>query len=73
MNLNLTIRNIGIVLVILGIILLMVFWVYTILTAEVDPIIRISLIAIIIGIMIALFSILQEKVKNKDNETIRKY
>ena len=73
MNLNLTIRNIGIVLVILGIILLIVFWVYTILTAEVDPIIRISLIAIIIGIMITLFSILQEKVKNKDNETIRKY
>ncbi|MBE0523744.1 MAG: hypothetical protein IBX40_05345 [Methanosarcinales archaeon] len=73
MNLNLTIRNIGIVLVILGVILLMVFWVYTILTAEVDPIIRISLIAIIIGIMITLFSILQEKVKNKDKETKRKY
>ena len=71
MDLNL--RNLGIGLMIFGIILLIAFGLYTLLAAEVSPIIRLSLIAIIIGIVIALFSLLKEKSDNKDLETERKY
>ena len=72
-NMDLNLRNLGIGLMIFGIILLIAFGLYTLLAAEVSPIIRLSLIAIIIGIVIALFSLLKEKSDNKDLETERKY
>ena len=73
MNINLNLRNIGMGLVILGIIVLVGYSLYLLLAAELNSIIRLSLIAIIIGIVIALFSILKEKYENKDHETERKY
>ena len=73
MNVNLTLRDIGIGLLFFGLILLFVFGLYTILASEVDFIIGISFVAIILGIVIAIFSLLKEKYENVDHETKRKY
>ena len=73
MNMNLTLRDIGMVLLFFGVILLLVFGLYTILASEVDFIIRISFVTIILGIVIAIFSLLKEKYENEDHETERKY
>lgn len=69
---NITLRDIGMGLLFLGIILLIGFGVFSILTADIDVIIRISLGAIIIGILIALFSLLKET-GNINREIERKY
>jgi hypothetical protein len=73
MKVNLTLRNIGMGLLFFGLILLFVFGLYTILASEVDFIIRISFVAIILGIVIAIISLLKEKYENVDHETERKY
>jgi hypothetical protein len=73
MNMNLTLRDIGMGLLFFGLILLFVFGLYTILASEVDFIIRISFVAIILGIVIAIISLLKEKYENVDHETERKY
>ena len=73
MNVNLTLRDTGMALLLFGLILLFVFGLYTILASEVDFIIRISFVAIILGIVIAIFSLLKEKYENVDHETERKY
>jgi uncharacterized membrane protein YGL010W len=73
MNVNLTLRDIGMGLVFSGLILLFVFGLYTIFASEVDLIIRISLLVIILGILIAIFSLLKENYEHKDHETVRKY
>jgi hypothetical protein len=73
MNVNLTLRDIGMGLLFFGLILLFVFGLYTILASEVDFIIRISFVAIILGIVIAIISLLKEKYENVDHETERKY
>jgi uncharacterized membrane protein YadS len=73
MDVNLTLRDIGMGLLFFGLILLFVFGLYTILASEVDFIIGISFVAIILGIVIAIFSLLKEKYENVDHETKRKY
>ena len=71
MDINL--RDVGMGLLILGLILLIGFGLYSILIAEINSVIRISLGAIIIGILIAIFSLLKEQIVNKDMEIERKY
>jgi uncharacterized membrane protein SirB2 len=76
MDINSTLRNLGIGLVLLGIILLAGFGLYHLLTALLSTElnwISISLTAIILGIILALISLLKEKMEKKDKETERKY
>jgi len=70
---DITLRDVGMGLLILGLILLIGFGLYSILIAEINSVIRISLGAIIIGILIAIFSLLKEQIVNKDMEIERKY
>jgi hypothetical protein len=70
---DITLRDVGMGLLILGLILLIGFGLYSILTAEIYFVIRISLGVIIIGILIAIFSLLKEQTFNKDIEIERKY
>jgi uncharacterized membrane protein YGL010W len=70
---DITLRDVGMGLLILGLILLIGFGLYSILTAEIYFVIRISLGVIIIGILIAIFSLLNEQTFNKDIEIERKY
>jgi uncharacterized membrane protein YGL010W len=70
---DITLRDVGMGLLILGLILLIGFGLYSILTSEIYFVIRISLGVIIIGILIAIFSLLKEQTFNKDIEIERKY
>lgn len=73
MIINLNLRDIGMGMVILGLILLLVFGLYTIMVSEIAFIIRISIVAIILGIVIALLSLIKENLESTDHFTERKY
>lgn len=76
MDINNTLQNLGIGLILIGIFLLAGFGLYHLLTALLSTEISwisISITAIILGIMLALISLLKEKMEKKDKETERKY
>ena len=73
MNNNTTFRNIGIGLTLVGLILLLVYVFYEILSSDGSFIPKLSIAAILSGIALALFSLIKEKTAVKDNEIERKY
>ncbi|NOR48629.1 MAG: hypothetical protein GQ533_11395 [Methanosarcinaceae archaeon] len=73
MNNNTAVRNIGIGLTVIGFILLMMYAFYEILASDTSLILKLSIAAIILGIALALFSLIKEKKAVKDNEIERKY
>ncbi len=73
MDSNTAVRNLGIGLAIIGIILLVGYAFYNILTIESDMILKISLATIILGIILALLSLIKEKMGTNDAEVERKY
>lgn len=77
MELNSFIRNLGMALTVIGIILLAGYGIYnlmaSILIQSSSMVLNISITAIILGIMMALLSLLIEKIKKKDREVERKY
>ncbi|MBW6517970.1 MAG: hypothetical protein K0A89_05660 [ANME-2 cluster archaeon] len=73
MDSNTAVRNLGIGLVVIGIIMLVGYAFYTILTIESNMILKLSLAAIILGIILALLSLIKEKMGEEDAEIERKY
>ena len=73
MDSNTAVRNLGIGLTVIGIILLVGYAFYNILTMESNLILKLSLAAIILGIIIALLSLIKERIATKDTEIERKY
>ena len=73
MDNNTAVRNLGIGLAVIGIILLVGYAFYNILTIESNLILKLSLAAIILGIIIALLSLIKERIETKDTEIERKY
>jgi len=73
MDSNTAVRNLGIGLAVVGIILLVGYAFYNILTMESNLILKLSLAAIILGIIIALLSLIKERIGTNDTEIERKY
>ena len=73
MNNNTTVRNIGIGLTLIGLILLMIYTFYEILASNENLILKLSIAAILLGITAVLFSLVKEKTAAKDKEIERKY
>ena len=73
MNRNIAVRNIGIGLTLVGFILLLVYVFYEILASDGSLIPKLSIAAILLGIVVVLFSLIKEKRAVKDNEIERKY
>lgn len=77
MDFNNTVRNFGMGLMVIGIILIVGFGIYNVLTAllitDLNWIVKVSITAIILGIILALFSILKEKLEKSDTQIQRKY
>jgi len=73
MNSNTAVRNLGISMAVIGIILLIGYAFYNILTIESNLILKLSFAAIILGIIIALLSLIMERIGTKDTEIERKY
>jgi len=73
MDNNTAVRNLGIGLAVIGIIMLVGYAFYNILTLESNLVLKLSLAAIILGIVIALLSLIKERIGTKDTEIERKY
>ncbi|MBC2699450.1 MAG: hypothetical protein HF976_05040 [ANME-2 cluster archaeon] len=73
MDNNTAVRNLGIGMAVIGIILLVGYVFYNILTIESNLILKLSFAAIILGIIVALLSLIKERIGTKDTEIERKY
>lgn len=73
MDSNTAVRNLGIGLAVIGIIMLVGYAFYNILTIENNLVLKLSLAIIISGIIIALLSLIKERIGTKDTEIERKY
>ncbi|MCG7849736.1 MAG: hypothetical protein MIO93_11245 [ANME-2 cluster archaeon] len=73
MDSNTAVRNLGIGLTVIGIIVLVGYAFYNILTIESNMVLKLSLAAIILGILLALLSLIKEKMGTNDAEVQRKY
>ncbi|MBW6470792.1 MAG: hypothetical protein K0A90_06175 [Methanosarcinaceae archaeon] len=73
MNRNIAVRNIGIGLTLIGFILLMMYAFYEILASNENLILKLSIAAILLGIMVVLLSLFNENRAVKDKEIERKY
>lgn len=73
MDSNTSVRNLGISLAVIGIILLVGYAFYNFLTIGSNLVLKMSITAIILGIVLALLSLIKEKMGTKDTEIERKY
>ena len=73
MNRNIAVRNIGIGLTLVGFILLLVYVFYEILASDESLILKLSIAAILLGVVVVLLSLTKEKRAVKDKEIERKY
>ena len=73
MDRNTAARNLGIGLAVIGIIMLVGYAFYNILTIESNLMLKLSLAIIILGMIIALLSLIKERIGTKDTEIERKY
>jgi len=72
MESNTAMRNLGLGLAVIGIVMLVGYAFYNIFI-ESNSVLKLSLAAIISGIIIALLSLIKEKIGTKDTEIERKY
>ena len=72
MDSNTVVRNLGIGLAVIGIIILVGYALYNIFI-EINLVLKLSLAAIISGIIIALLLLIKERIETKDSEIERKY
>jgi uncharacterized membrane protein len=73
MDSNTAVRNLGISLAVTGIILLVGYTFYNLLTIESNLVLKLSIAAFILGIVLTLLSLIKEKIGKKDTEIERKY
>lgn len=70
---NITVRNLGIGLTVIGFVLLLGYALYNIVIIESSLILKMSIIAIVAGIVLVLLTLIKEKTGVKDKETERRY
>ncbi|AKB18270.1 MULTISPECIES: hypothetical protein [unclassified Methanosarcina] len=73
MNSNTAAKNLGIGLAVIGFLLLLGYGLYNLFTFESSPVLKVSIGAIIAGIMLVLLTLIKEKMSVKDKETKRRY
>lgn len=73
MNRNIAVRNIGIGLTLVGFTLLTGFVFYEVLASDGSLIPKLSIAAILLGVVVVLLSLIKEKRAVKDTEIERKY
>ena len=73
MDSNTTVRNLGIGLTVIGFILLMGYALYNIVINESNLILKMSIMAIVAGIVLVLLTLIKEKTGVKDKEIERRY
>lgn len=73
MNSNTSLKNIGTGLAVIGFVLLLGYGLYNFFTEESSPVLKVSIGAIVAGIILVLLTLIKEKVSVKDKETERKY
>ncbi|MBN2488408.1 MAG: hypothetical protein JXA98_05210 [Methanosarcinaceae archaeon] len=73
MDSNTTMRNLGIGLTVIGFVLLVGYTLYILITTESNLILKISIVAIVAGILLVILTLLKEKTGVKDKEIERRY
>jgi uncharacterized membrane protein len=73
MDSNTTVRNLGIGLTVIGFVLLVGYALYNIFTIESSLILRISIVAIVAGIVLVILTLMKERMVMKDKEIERRY
>ncbi|RXA21826.1 hypothetical protein EQO05_00895 [Methanosarcina sp. MSH10X1] len=73
MNSYTAVKNLGIGLVVTGIIFLLGFGLYNLFTKESSMVLKISIGAVVAGILLVLSVLIKEKMVIKDKETERRY
>ena len=73
MDNNTAVRNIGIGLTLIGFILIVGYALYELFTVESSGILKMSIVAIVAGIILVLLILIKEKMRVKDSEIERKY
>jgi len=73
MDSNTTVRNLGIGLTVIGFVLLVGYALYNIVIVESSLIIKISIMAVVAGIVLVLLTLIKERKDMKDKEIERKY
>jgi hypothetical protein len=73
MNSNTAVKNLGIGLTVMGFLLLLGYALYNFFTVESSLIFKISIGAIVAGIVLALMALIMEKMSVEDKEIERRY
>ena len=73
MNSNTAVKNLGIGLAVVGFVLLLGYGLYNLFAIESGPVLKVSIGAIVAGIVLVLLILIKEKMSVEDKETERKY
>jgi uncharacterized membrane protein YGL010W len=73
MGSNKALKNLGTGLAVAGFVLLLGYGLYNLFSTESSPILKVSIGAIVAGLVLVLFTLIKEKVSVEDKETERKY
>ncbi|WP_440948204.1 hypothetical protein ACSAZL_08225 [Methanosarcina sp. T3] len=73
MNSSTTVKNLGSGLAVIGFVLLLGCGFYSFLTTDSSLVLKVSIGAIVAGIVLVLLTLIKEKTSVKDKETERKY
>ncbi len=73
MDSNTVVKNLGIGLTVIGFVLLLGYALYNFFTIESSPILKMSIGAIIAGIVLVLLALIKEKMGVEDKEIERRY
>jgi uncharacterized membrane protein YGL010W len=73
MGSNTALKNLGTGLAVAGFVLLLGYGLYNLFSTESSPILKVSIGAIVAGLVLVLFTLIKEKVSVEDKETERKY
>ncbi|MCL7412890.1 MAG: hypothetical protein M8353_04635 [ANME-2 cluster archaeon] len=66
-------RDLGIGLAVIGVVMLVGYSLYELFTSESSMILKLSITAIVAGIVLAILSLITEKMGKQDSEVERKY
>ncbi|AAM06753.1 TPA: hypothetical protein HA338_09515 [Methanosarcina acetivorans] len=73
MNSSTAIKNLGTGLAVIGFVLLLGYGLYNIFTMESNLVLKVSIGAIVAGILLVLLTLIKEKMSVEDQETERRY
>lgn len=73
MNSSTSVKNLGAGLAVIGFVLLLGYGLYSFFTTDSSLVLKVSIGAIVAGIVLVLLSLIKEKMSGKDKETERRY